>query len=51
MGSLYVSKYFKEDSKSAALEMVADIRAKFSDILNVSIFFSTLNFPTFSGQK
>jgi len=33
VGSLYVQKYFKQDSKAAALEMVADIRAEFNLIL------------------
>ena len=34
VGSMYVRKYFKEDSKQAALEMVSDIRNEFDLILN-----------------
>ena len=30
---MYVQKYFKEDAKQAALEMVADIRREFDTIL------------------
>ena len=33
VGSLYVSKYFDENSKATALEMVNDIRAQFNIIL------------------
>ena len=33
VGSMYVQKYFKEDAKQAALEMVADIRNEFHEIL------------------
>ncbi|EEB19488.1 endothelin-converting enzyme, putative [Pediculus humanus corporis] len=33
VGSMYVKKYFKEDSKKAALEMVRDIREEFNNIL------------------
>ena len=33
VGALYVQKYFKQDSKQAALEMVADIRLEFNRIL------------------
>lgn len=33
MGALYVKKHFKEDAKQSALEMVADIRAEFDQIL------------------
>ncbi|CAH1183162.1 unnamed protein product [Phaedon cochleariae] len=32
-GALYVRKYFHEDAKQNALEMVADIRTEFEDIL------------------
>ena len=31
---MYVQKYFKEDAKQAALEMVADIRREFDTILD-----------------
>ena len=34
VGSMYVQKYFKQDSKQAALEMVADIRTEFYKILD-----------------
>ena len=34
VGSMYVQKYFKEDAKQAALEMVADIRREFDTILD-----------------
>ncbi|XP_058986488.1 neprilysin-2 isoform X2 [Musca domestica] len=34
VGSLYVRKYFKEDSKSNALEMVNNIRSVFDNILD-----------------
>lgn len=34
IGALYVRKYFNEDSKNKALEMVADIRREFTKILN-----------------
>lgn len=34
VGSLYVRKYFKEDSKANAMEMVNNIRAVFSEILD-----------------
>ena len=34
MGSLYVTKYFKEDSKAAALEMVSEIRHQFERLLD-----------------
>lgn len=33
VGSMYVKKYFKEDAKKTALEMVGDIRAEFTKIL------------------
>jgi len=33
VGSIYVRKYFKEDAKKTALEMVNDIRAEFTKIL------------------
>ncbi|XP_011149286.1 neprilysin-2 isoform X2 [Harpegnathos saltator] len=33
VGSMYVRKYFKEDAKKTALEMVADIREEFTKIL------------------
>lgn len=33
VGALYVRKYFKEDAKKNAVEMVADIRAEFTEIL------------------
>ncbi len=33
VGSMYVRKYFQEDSRQAALEMVHDIRAEFDHIL------------------
>ena len=33
VGSMYVQKYFQQDSKQAALEMVADIRAEFYNLL------------------
>lgn len=33
VGALYVRKYFKEDAKKNAVEMVADIREEFSKIL------------------
>ncbi|KAK6639892.1 hypothetical protein RUM43_008167 [Polyplax serrata] len=33
VGSMYVKKYFKEDSKKIALEMVTDIREEFNIIL------------------
>ncbi|XP_078040555.1 M13 family metallopeptidase neprilysin 2 isoform X2 [Augochlora pura] len=33
VGAMYVRKYFKEDAKKNALEMVADIRAEFKEIL------------------
>lgn len=32
-GALYVRKYFNEQARQNALEMVADIRAEFQDIL------------------
>jgi len=34
VGSMYVQKYFKEDAKRAALDMVADIRTEFNKILD-----------------
>ena len=34
VGSMYVQKYFKEDAKQSALEMVADIRNEFYTILS-----------------
>ncbi len=34
VGSMYVRKYFKEDAKMAALEMVHDIRAEFDRVLD-----------------
>ncbi|KAK9304003.1 hypothetical protein QLX08_004498 [Tetragonisca angustula] len=33
VGALYVRKYFKEDAKKNAVEMVADIRQEFTEIL------------------
>ncbi|XP_029033207.1 neprilysin-2 isoform X2 [Osmia bicornis bicornis] len=33
VGAMYVRKYFKEDAKKNALEMVADIREEFTEIL------------------
>lgn len=33
VGSMYVRKYFKEDAKKTALEMVGDIREEFTKIL------------------
>ena len=33
VGAMYVQKYFKEDSKQTALEMVQDIRREFDTIL------------------
>ena len=33
VGSMYVQKYFKEDAKQSALEMVHDIRSEFNAIL------------------
>ncbi|XP_014481617.1 PREDICTED: neprilysin-11 isoform X1 [Dinoponera quadriceps] len=33
VGSMYVRKYFKEDAKKTALEMVSDIREEFTKIL------------------
>lgn len=33
-GALYVRKYFNEEARQNAIEMVADIRAEFLDILN-----------------
>lgn len=33
VGSMYVRKYFKEDAKNTALEMVDDIRQEFTKIL------------------
>lgn len=33
IGAMYVRKYFQENAKSAALEMVADIRHEFEKIL------------------
>lgn len=33
VGSMYVRKYFKEDAKKTALEMVEDIRKEFTEIL------------------
>lgn len=33
VGSMYVRKYFKEDAKKTALEMVGDIRQEFTKIL------------------
>lgn len=33
VGSMYVRKYFKEDAKNTALEMVGDIRKEFTKIL------------------
>lgn len=32
-GALYVRKYFNEEARQNAIEMVADIRAEFEDIL------------------
>lgn len=32
-GALYVRKYFNEEARQNAIEMVADIRAEFQDIL------------------
>lgn len=34
VGAMYVQKYFQEDSKRTALEMVQDIRREFDSILN-----------------
>ena len=34
VGSMYVRKYFDEEAKAAALDMVHDIRAEFDDILD-----------------
>ena len=34
VGALYVRKYFQQDAKMAALEMVSDIRHEFDRILN-----------------
>lgn len=34
VGALYVRKYFQEDAKQSALEMVHDIRAEFDNILH-----------------
>jgi membrane metallo-endopeptidase-like protein 1 len=34
VGSMYVRKYFQEDAKQSALEMVHDIRAEFDTMLN-----------------
>jgi len=33
VGSLYVQKYFKEEAKKTALEMVEDIKVEFNKIL------------------
>lgn len=33
VGALYVRKYFRQDSKAAALEMVNNIRKEFENIL------------------
>ena len=37
VGSMYVDKYFREDAKAAALEMVANIREKVINSLDVSV--------------
>ncbi len=34
IGKMYVQRHFKEDSKKAMLEMVADIRQEFKHILD-----------------
>ena len=34
MGSLYVRKFFQEDAKAAAVEMVNDIKETFFEILD-----------------
>lgn len=34
MGALYIRKYFNDESKRVATEMVDDIRSAFIDVLN-----------------
>lgn len=44
VGAMYVRKYFKEDAKKNALEMVADIREEFTKILKkVTIISNNIN--------
>lgn len=51
VGSMYVRKYFKEDAKKTALEMVDDIRQEFTKILKRVREYKNLNLRRCKGDE
>lgn len=46
VGSLYVRKYFNEDAKKTAVEMVTDIRHEFKKILETVSCYTSVKFKS-----